>query len=164
MHCMRRGFHPPYPPPSLTRRGFSDTCQGGHGSRHSTQAADPLLLAPSPSGEGWGEGRAPLLAPAPWAHKEGFLDTCQGGHGACYSTQAADPLLLAPSPSGESEGGGGGVLRVPLRCARFVIHTIENRSLVHHPAPNCPRQLLKTLVTIARGLIATIRGWRPEEV
>jgi len=42
----------------LTRRGFSDTCQGGHGPRHSTQAADRLLLAPSPSGEGWGEGRA----------------------------------------------------------------------------------------------------------
>ena len=33
-------------------------------ARHSTQAADPLLLAPSPLGEGWGEGRAELVLPA----------------------------------------------------------------------------------------------------
>ncbi len=33
----------------------------GHAPRPSTQAAGPLLLAPSPSGEGWGAGRAPWL-------------------------------------------------------------------------------------------------------
>ncbi len=44
------------PGEELTRRGFSDTCQGGHVPRHSTHAADRLLLAPSPSREGWGEG------------------------------------------------------------------------------------------------------------
>jgi len=41
------------------------------------------------------------------------------------------PLVFSPP----CEGGVGGVLRVPMRCARFVIHTIENRSRDYRNAP-----------------------------
>src|SRR5271157_6538493 len=53
-----------------------------------------------------------------------------------------NPPPTPPSQGGESrrrlvlsppcEGGVGGVFRVPLRCARFVIHAIENRSRKDH--------------------------------
>jgi len=54
-----------------------------HAPRHSTLPADPLLLAPSPSGEGWGEGRAPLVAPAPW----GPPGPRSGGRLSAWSSQ-----------------------------------------------------------------------------
>src|SRR5271157_4520818 len=56
----------------------------------------------------------------------------------CIACAAAFTPPTPPSQGGESrrrlsfsppcEGGVGGVFRVPLHCARFVIHAIENRS------------------------------------
>src|ERR1017187_244956 len=72
------------------------------------RAADALLLAPSPRGEGWGGWPVPCFRPPGAGERAGESGRCivtgslSLGRGL---GRAADALLLAPSPRGEGWGG-----------------------------------------------------------